>query len=86
MAIRADTVYFQSYKEGVLTDAEACGTQVNHAVTVVGYGSDRQAGEYYLVRNSWGESWGDSGYVKIGTAEGEGICGINQFVAFADVN
>ncbi len=49
---------------------------MNHAVTIVGYGSEKDGG-YYLVRNSWGESWGDQGYVKIGMAEGTGICGIN---------
>jgi len=51
----------------------------------VGYGTDPTAGGYYLVRNSWGTSWGDQGYVKIGQAGGAGICGINQYVAFPTV-
>ena len=36
--------------------------------------------DYWLVRNSWGESWGENGYIKIGMASGKGICGINQDV------
>ena len=38
VAIQADTSYFQSYKSGVLTDAAACGSTIDHAVTAVGYG------------------------------------------------
>ena len=61
----------------MLTNADECGTYVDHAVTAVGYGTDEVAGPFILVRNSWGEQWGDKGYVKIGMADGLGICGIN---------
>lgn len=84
VAIEADTTYFQSYTSGVLTSS-ACGTNIDHAVAAVGYGTDATAGGYYLVRNSWGTSWGQSGYVKIGQASGAGICGINQYVAYPTV-
>ena len=57
-----------------------CGTSLDHAVLAVGYGKD-----YYIVKNSWGVSWGDAGYVKIGIAEGDGICGINQRVMYPEV-
>jgi len=71
---------FQSYKSGVITSA-ACGTNIDHAVVATGY--DSTASEpYYLVRNSWGTSWGDKGYVKIGMSSGKGICGINQYVYY----
>ena len=81
VAIEADTYYYQSYSSGVLTGA-ACGTYIDHAVVAVGYGTDAIYGDYYLVRNSWGTGWGMSGYVKIGMADGVGICGINQYVAY----
>ena len=80
VAIEADTVYFQSYTSGVLTDAAACGTTLDHAVVAVGYGNDPTYGAYYYVRNSWSAAWGDQGYVKIGQAPAPGVCGINQDV------
>ena len=84
VAIEANTSYFQSYTSGVLTSS-ACGTNIDHAVTAVGYGNDATYGGYYIVRNSWGTSWGNQGYVNIGQATGAGICGINQYVAFPTV-
>jgi C1A family cysteine protease len=53
VALEADTAYFQTYTSGVLTNATACGTTMDHAVEAVGYGVDPTAGGYYLVRNSW---------------------------------
>jgi len=53
---------------------------MDHAVQAVGYDSNSNPA-YYIVRNSWGASWGDRGFVNIGmTASGAGICGINQMV------
>lgn len=86
VSIEADTSYFQSYTSGVLTNASKCGSNLDHAVTAVGYGVDSTYGGYYLVRNSWGASWGESGYVKIGQAAGNGVCGINEDVKYPNVN
>ena len=74
--VSASTGTFQTYTSGVIT-SPACGTNVNLAVLIVGYGPN-----YFLVQNSWGVHWGDQGYVKIGIVPGAGICGINQFVAY----
>ena len=77
VAIEADTRYFQSYSSGVLTAVD-CGTTLDHGVLVVGYGED-SGQKYWLVKNSWGEDWGESGYVKIGrddSSDSVGICGI----------
>lgn len=77
VAIEADTFYFQSYSSGVLT-SDKCGTKLDHGVLVVGYGSEN-GNDYWLVKNSWGTSWGDEGYVKIGRSDSTndpGICGI----------
>ena len=86
VGIEADTTYFQSYSSGVLTSAAKCGTTMDHAVVAVGYGTDPTYGGYYIVRNSWGTSWGMNGYVNIGQAVAPGICGINQDVDFPTVN
>lgn len=77
VAIDASSTVFQSYTSGVITDAVACGTDLDHAVTVVGYNGQSNP-PYFIVRNSWGSSWGDNGYVYIAIQEGDGVCGINM--------
>jgi hypothetical protein len=77
IAIEADQKEFQLYKSGVFTGA--CGTKLDHGVLVVGYGT--QAGQdYYLVKNSWGTSWGNGGYILLGKGKqynnGDGQCGL----------
>merc|ERR1711990_308327 len=73
VAIEADTYVFQMYHSGVITGS-SCGQQLDHGVTAVGYGSE-SGKDYFLVRNLWGASWGDHGYVKIG-ATSDNVCGI----------
>ena len=58
-----------------MIDEESCGTEIDHGVLAVGFGKEGDH-EYFLVKNSWGPQWGDNGFVKIGVAEGDGICGI----------
>jgi len=76
VAIEADKRAFQLYKEGVLT-GDACGTTLDHAVLVVGYGND--AGQdYWLVKNSWATTWGDAGYIKLAMDSTTGTCGVQM--------
>jgi C1A family cysteine protease len=78
VAIEADTRYFQFYSTGILTDEIKCGTNLDHAVEIVGYGEENGI-KYWKVRNSWGETWGLDGYVKIERSESTndpGVCGI----------
>ncbi len=74
VSIEADKSVFQSYKSGIF-NSTACGTSTDHATNVVGWGTASGV-EYWLMRNSWGTSWGESGYMRIEIVSGEGICGI----------
>ena len=77
IAIEADQRDFQLYESGVFTGK--CGTTLDHGVLVVGYGTENN-NDYYLVKNSWGTTWGDQGYIKLGRGpqynDGQGQCGI----------
>jgi len=65
IAIEADKSAFQLYKSGVL-DNSACGTKLDHGVLIVGYGTDASLSkDYWKVKNSWGASWGESGYIRM---------------------
>jgi cathepsin L len=83
VTIEADNSVFQMYTGGVL-DSTACGTNLDHAVEAVGYGSMNGV-DYYIVRNSWGSSWGDRGYIKIAAVDGPGICGIQMHSVYPTV-
>ncbi|XP_059433136.1 pro-cathepsin H-like [Corylus avellana] len=66
---------FRLYAEGVYT-SDTCGTtpmDVNHAVLAVGYGVENGV-PYWLIKNSWGKSWGDNGFFKM--EMGKNMCGV----------
>ena len=86
IAISADTKLFQSYSSGVIT-SPSCYTSLDHGVLIVGYGEENGQ-KYWLVKNSWSESWGQNGYVKIGRSESTndaGVCGIAMQPSFPSV-
>jgi len=86
IAIEADTRYFQSYSSGILTSS-TCGTNLDHGVLIVGYGTENGI-DYWIVKNSWGTSWGEKGYVKIARSDSTndaGICGIAMDPSFPSV-
>jgi C1A family cysteine protease len=83
VAVEADQDSFQFYSGGVMT--AACGTQLDHGVLAVGYGT-LGGQDYYKVKNSWGADWGLSGYILLGRGASfnpSGQCGIQQSASYA---
>jgi len=81
VAIEADSSAFQFYSSGILDD-NSCGTQLDHGVLAVGYDVLTNK-KYWIVKNSWGTSWGNDGYVWIARKTGQGMCGINMENSYA---
>ena len=86
VAIEADTAVFQLYQSGIIT-SDGCGTNLDHGVLVVGYGTDGGT-DYWKVKNSWSDSWGEDGYVRIertDSTDTQGICGIAMQPSYGEV-
>jgi C1A family cysteine protease len=82
IALNADPL--QTYQKGVIDlSHSACDPEaLDHGVTLVGYGHDQKSGkDYWIVKNSWGENWGEDGYFRI--ARGKATCGVNAYVSTA---
>ena len=77
VSIDASSSLFHQYKGGIITSTD-CGTHTDHAVLVVGWGTDGRVGDFYIVKNSWGTRYGEKGYVRIGITDGVGLCAINS--------
>jgi C1A family cysteine protease len=80
IAIEADQAVFQLYTGGVIT-SKACGTNLDHGVLLVGFGTDNATMvDYWLVKNSWGPAWGEKGYVRL--QRNNNICGLNTMNSY----
>jgi len=87
VAVNASKSAFSNYKAGTVVRAADCsGGTKNHAVVIDGWGHDSNSGlDYWLVRNSWGTTYGDKGYAKLQIVDGSGTCLINEDVSWATV-
>ena len=81
VGIEADQNIFYHYSGGIMSSSSGCGHALDHAVVVVGYGSG-----YFIVRNSWGSSWGEQGYIRMAIENGNGTCGINMAPMYPTTN
>jgi len=83
VSVGVDAGAFQNYGSGVLTSA--CGTSINHAILAVGYGTANGV-QYFKLKNSWGTSWGEAGYGRLGRGDkyngGAGQCGLYLMMSY----
>ncbi|KAJ4963114.1 hypothetical protein NE237_023053 [Protea cynaroides] len=84
LAVGINAVYMQTYVGGV-SCPYICMRRLDHGVLLVGYGAEGYAPirlknkPYWIIKNSWGESWGENGYYKI--CRGHNICGVDSMVS-----
>lgn len=76
------TVDFMSYSEGIFVDSltdcpDGYYTTTNHAIALVGWGHDEECGDYWILRNSWGTGWGESGYMRIAVNSARAACAVS---------
>ena len=81
VGIDAEAKFFHSYAGGIISDP-TCGETIDHGVLLIGYGHDATLGQdYWLLKNSWGTSWGEGGHFRILRTDDEGavgICGLQK--------
>ncbi|XP_042386878.1 zingipain-2-like [Zingiber officinale] len=81
VAIESAGRAFQLYRSGIFTGTR--GTALDHGVTIVGYGTENNK-DYWIVKNSWGKNWGESGYIRMerNIANSAGKCGIAKYATY----
>lgn len=82
VGIDSSSPAFVFYKSGIFSSD--CGTKIDHACLIVGYGISDDGTKYWLLKNSWGSGWGENGYVRMrkDINSKEGICGIARAASF----
>lgn len=81
VSVAIDATYeLQLYDSGILNDLTCSRASMNHGVLLVGYGSEN-GNDYYIVKNSWGASWGEKGYFRLSRYRSN-ECGIANMATY----
>jgi C1A family cysteine protease len=80
-AVEADQQVFQFYTSGILDDP-SCGQNIDHGMTIVGWGTEAGK-DYWILRNMWGTSWGEQGYIRL--VRGKNECGLAVSPTYAEL-
>lgn len=85
VSVAVDANRWSFYHRGVMKHT-ACGTSLDHGVTLVGYGSANSE-DFWIIKNSWGTSWGENGYIRIqrDVSGSRGCCGIYMAASYPTV-
>ena len=81
LSVLIDASSLSFYRSGIFNPQFCNPDTLNHAVLLVGYGEDDDGTQYWIIKNSWGASWGDEGYFKM--IKGVNKCGIANAVTTA---
>uniref|UniRef100_A0A1A7WES0 Cystein proteinase inhibitor protein salarin n=1 Tax=Iconisemion striatum TaxID=60296 RepID=A0A1A7WES0_9TELE len=81
VGIDATQPSFQLYRKGIYYDTNCNKEDINHAVLAVGYGVSPKGKKYWIVKNSWGEEWGNNGYILMARNRGN-LCGITNLASY----
>jgi len=81
LSICVDASSWQFYQSGIIKNH--CGTNLDHCVQITGYGTSADGTPYWNIRNSWGRSWGESGYLQV--ERNKDLCGVAEEVTIAKV-
>lgn len=84
VSMDADHDSFHHYKSGIYYEEACSSVNHTHAVLIVGYGTDEHERDYYIVKNSWGDSWGEGGYFRI-SRNHHNHCGLATYPIFPTV-
>ncbi|XP_006017554.1 cathepsin L1-like [Alligator sinensis] len=82
VAVDASNFEFHFYRKGVFNDSH-CSRTVSHAMLAVGYGTTQEDGkskDYWILKNSWSERWGEQGYIRLW--KGDNHCGVANQASF----
>ncbi|KAK9883490.1 hypothetical protein WA026_001663 [Henosepilachna vigintioctopunctata] len=80
VGIDGGTLGFEMYSHGIFSDFFCSNRYLNHAVLAIGFGTEN-GNDYYIIKNSWGEKWGEKGYARMARNK-KNMCGIATLASF----